>query len=48
MKNEKQHRLLFIIPAVIIAIISYHMYSSGSKLKIRRKGEEKRIPGLSV
>lgn len=27
---------------------SYHMYSSGSKLKIRRKGEEKDSRSVSV
>lgn len=41
MKNEKQYRLLFIIPAVIIAIILIICIAVAVSSKSRRKGEEK-------
>ena len=41
MKNEKQHRLLFIIPAVIIAIILIICIAVAVSSKSGEKGSEK-------
>ena len=47
MKNERQQKLLFIIPAVIIAIILIICIAVAVSSKSGEKGR-KRIPGLSV
>lgn len=41
MKNEKQHRLLFIIPAVIIAIILIICIAAAVSSKSGEKGKKK-------
>lgn len=44
MKNEKQHRLLFIIPAVIIAIILIICIAVAVSSKSGEKGKKKGFP----
>lgn len=48
MKNEKQHRLLFIIPAVIIAIILIICIAVAVSSKSREKGKKKDSRSVSV
>lgn len=48
MKNEKQHRLLFIIPAVIIAIILIICIAVAVSLKSGEKGKKKDSRSVSV
>ena len=48
MKNEKQHRLLFIIPAVIIAIILIVCISVAVSSKSGEKGKKKDSRSVSV
>lgn len=48
MKNEKQHRLLFIIPAVIIAIILIICIAVTVSSKSREKGRKKDSRSVSV
>lgn len=48
MKNEKQHRLLFIIPAVIIAIILIICIAVAVSSKSREKGRKKDSRSVSV
>ena len=48
MKNEKQHRLLFIIPAVIIAIILIICISVAVSSKSGEKGKKKDSRSVSV
>ena len=48
MKNEKQHRLLFIIPAVIIAIILIICIAVAVSSKSGEKGKEKDSRSVSV
>lgn len=48
MKNEKQHRLLFIIPAVIIAIILIICIAVTVSLKSGEKGKKKDSRSVSV
>lgn len=48
MKNEKQHRLLFIIPAVIIAIILIICIAAAVSSKSGEKGKKKDSRSVSV
>lgn len=48
MKNEKQHRFLFIIPAVIIAIILIICIAVAVSSKSREKGKKKDSRSVSV
>lgn len=48
MKNEKQHRLLFIIPAVIIAIILIICIAVAVSSKLGEKGKKKDSRSVSV
>ena len=48
MKNEKQHRLLFIIPAVIIAIIIIICIAAAVSSKSGEKGKKKDSRSVSV
>lgn len=48
MKNEKQHRLLFIIPAVIIAIILIICIAVAVSSKSGEKGKKKDSRSVSV
>lgn len=48
MKNEKQHRLLFIIPAVIIAIILIICIAVAVSSKSEEKGKKKDTRSVSV
>ena len=48
MKNEKQHRLLFIIPAVIIAIILITCIAVAVSSKSGEKGKKKDSRSVSV
>ena len=48
MKNEKQHRLLFIIPAVTIAIILIICIAVAVSLKSGEKGKKKDSRSVSV
>lgn len=48
MKNEKQHRLLFIIPAVIIAIILILCIAAAVSSKSGEKGKKKDSRSVSV
>lgn len=48
MKNEKQHRLLFIIPAVIIAIILIICIAVAVSSKSEEKGKKKESRSVSV
>lgn len=48
MKNEKQHRLLFIIPAVIIAIILIICIAVAVSSKSREQGKKKDSRSVSV
>ena len=48
MKNEKQHRLLFIIPAVIIAIILIIYIAAAVSSKSGEKGKKKDSRSVSV
>ena len=48
MKNEKQHRLLFIIPAVIIAIILIICIAVAVSSKSGEKGKKKDSKSVSV
>lgn len=48
MKNEKQHRLLFIIPAVIIAIILIICIAAAVSSKSGEKGKKKDSKSVSV
>ena len=48
MKNEKQHRLLFIIPAVTIAIILIICIAVAVSSKLGEKGKKKDSRSVSV